>query len=218
MSKVIVFGNGQFAELADYYLKHDSRHRVVAFTVDDRYCDTDSYRGRPLIAWEEIKDKYPPDDYKLLCFISYRDCNQFRASKYLEGKAKGYEFISYVSSRALTWPDLQVGENCFIFELNNIQPTVKIGNDCVLWAMNHIGHHTVIRDHCFIASHVCISGAVDLGAYSFVGVNACIRDNIKIGESNVIGMGAVVTQPTMDKGVYVGSPAQLKGFSDEVKI
>ena len=51
-----------------------------------------------------------------------------------------------------------MGDNCFIFEDNTVQPFVTLGNNLVLWSGNHIGHHSTLRDHCFISSHVVISG------------------------------------------------------------
>jgi hypothetical protein len=32
--KIVLFGMGQVAELAHFYLSHDSRHDVIRFTVD----------------------------------------------------------------------------------------------------------------------------------------------------------------------------------------
>ncbi len=37
MAKVVLFGILDTAELAHYYLEHDSEHEVVAFTVNREY-------------------------------------------------------------------------------------------------------------------------------------------------------------------------------------
>ena len=37
MAKSIVLGVGQFADMAHFYLTHDSPHDVTAFTVDSEY-------------------------------------------------------------------------------------------------------------------------------------------------------------------------------------
>ena len=98
-----------------------------------------------------------------------------------------------------------IGENCFIFEDNTIQPFVSIGNNVTLWSGNHIGHHSVIRDHTFIASHVVISGGVEIGEQCFIGVNATLRDHIKVGDRCVIGAGALLLADAAPEGVYVGA-------------
>ena len=133
--------------------------------------------------------------------ISYKKVNRLRTDKFLDAKLKGYEFISYISSKA-ECNNAIVGDNCFIFENNVIQPFTNIGDNCILWSGNHIGHHSTIKNNCFLASHVVISGGVTIGEYSFIGVNATIRDNVKIGRMNVIGAGSLILSDTDNNAVY----------------
>lgn len=209
MGKIVVFGNGQVASVGYFYLTHDSPHDVVAFTVDRAYIEKDKLFGLPVVPFEEVEVLYPPREHKMLVMISYRKVNKLRAEKYYQAKEKGYEFISYVSSRATSWPGLEVGDNCFIMEENVIQPFVRIGNNVIMWSGNHIGHHSIIKDHCFLASHVVVSGSVTIEPYCFIGVNATIRDNITIAAECVIGAGALILSDTREKGVYVGKAAEL---------
>lgn len=209
MSKIVVFGIGQVAEVAHFYLTHDSPHEVVAFTVDRQFITDSRFHELPVVPFEEVEQHFPPQEYQMIVPVSYRKVNQLRAEKYRAAKAKGYHLISYVSSKATTWPGLSIGENCFIFENNVIQPFVKIGNNVILWSGNHIGHHSVIGDHCFLASHIVISGSVVVEPYTFIGVNATLRDGITIAPHCVIGAGALVLGDTEKAGVYVGKPAEL---------
>ena len=41
MAKVIIFGVADFASLAHFYLKHDTKHEVIAFSVSAEYLPTD---------------------------------------------------------------------------------------------------------------------------------------------------------------------------------
>jgi len=209
MAQIVVFGVGQLAEVAHFYLTHDSPHEVVAFTVDNEFIKDKQHLGLPVVAFEEVQTIYPPDCFKMFVPISYRNVNKVRAEKYDQSKAKGYELISYICSKAVTWPQLAVGDNCFIFESNVIQPFVEIGNNVTLWSGNHIGHHSKIKDHCFIASHVVISGSVTIEPYCFLGVNATVRDGITIARECVIGAGALILKHTRERGVYIGRPAEF---------
>lgn len=203
--KVVVFGTGSFAQCVRFYLQHDSEHEVVAFTVHRDRIEEDTYDGLPLVAFEDVAERYPPAEYAMYVAVGYRKVNRIRAGIYDEAKAKGYELVTYVSSRCTRWPGLEIGDNCFIFEDNTIQPFVRIGNDVVLWSGNHIGHHSSIADHCFLASHIVVSGHVHVGPYTFIGVNATTRDGISIGASNIIGAGALVMRSTGDDELYPGS-------------
>jgi sugar O-acyltransferase (sialic acid O-acetyltransferase NeuD family) len=218
--KVVIFGVGEIANVAHFYLSHDSPYEVVAFTVDKEFIKEKELFELPVVPFEEIEMIYPPDKFKMFAPISYKDVNKLRAEKYYQAKAKGYQLISYICSKATTWPGLVVGDNCFIFENNVIQPFVKIENNVILWSGNHVGHHTFIKDHCFITSHVVISGHVVVEPYCFLGVNSTIRDNITIAKECVIGAGALITKDTQEKGVYYGPAANIlktSGSSGKLK-
>lgn len=201
MAKVVIFGVGQIAEIAHFYLTNDSEHEIVAFTVNKEFLNDTIFHALPVVAYENILEYYPPSTYKMFIPISYKQVNKLRAEKFIDAKVKGYECVSYISSKA-TYYNTQIGENCFIFENNVIQPFTIIGDNCILWSGNHIGHHSTIEDHCFLASHVVVSGSVTVGEYSFIGVNATIRDNVKIGKENVIGAGSLILIDTEDRAVF----------------
>lgn len=220
MAKVIIFGTTLSAELAHFYLTYDSEHEVVAFTVEKEYLTATEYKNLPVIAWEDLENAYPTNQFMLFAPITERQMNRVRERIYNEGKEKGYNFISYISSKATVFPGAQIGENCFILEDNTIQPFTSIGNNCVLWSGNHIGHHGIIRDHVFFTSHVVLSGRCDVGNNCFLGVNATIRDGCELGEGTLIAMGANLTkQKTEPWTIWKGNPAEVaKISSKDIKI
>jgi sugar O-acyltransferase (sialic acid O-acetyltransferase NeuD family) len=146
-------------------------------------------------------------DYRIFAPMSGKGMNRNRERIFLEAKRKGYELISYVSSRATVFPGAQIGENCFILEDNTIQPFTTIGNNVVLWSGNHIGHHSAIHEHVFFASHVVLSGHCTVEPYCFFGVNSTIRDGLRIRQGTLVAMGALITKDTEPWGVYIGNPA-----------
>jgi sugar O-acyltransferase (sialic acid O-acetyltransferase NeuD family) len=208
MAKVIIFGIMDTAELAHYYLQHDSEHEVVAFTVNREYLQQEVFRGLPLVAFEEVETLFPPDEYNFFAPMTGRNMNRNREKVYHEAKAKGYRFISYISSHATILDRSVVGENCFILEDNTIQPFTTIGNNVVLWSGNHIGHHGQIKDHVFFTSHVVLSGHCIIDSYSFFGVNSTIRDFTHIAHGTLVGMAASITKDTEEWGIYIGNPAK----------
>lgn len=205
---LVIFGSGDIAQLAHYYFNTDSNYEVVAFTVDVNYIKESEFCGVPVVAFEDVAEKYPPDSYDFFIALSYSKLNAIRKEKFLAAKEMGYKLVSFISSRATLLNEGRVGENCFIFEDNTIQPFVTIGNNVTLWSGNHIGHHSVIHDHTFISSHVVISGGVEIGEQCFVGVNATLRDHIKIGDRCVIGAGALLLANAAPESVYIGSATE----------
>ena len=203
MEKIVIFGIGNIAEVAYTYITNDSEYEIVAFTVDKEYLTKNKLFNLPVIPFDELENLYPPKDYKIFAAIGYHDLNRIRQKKYEEVKNKGYELISYVSSKISNFGNVEIGDNCFILEDNVLQPFAKIGNNVTLWSGNHIGHHSTIEDHCFITSHVVISGKSTIKQNCFIGVNSTIGHEITIGKNNFIGAGCLITKNTENKSVFI---------------
>lgn len=209
MKPLVIFGAGDIAQIAHFYFTRDAQRSVAAFTVDGAYLRERQFCGLPVVAFEDVQDRFLPAEHEMFVAISYARINALRQEKYLAAKAKGYGIASYVSSKATVWPGFAAGENCLILEDNTVQPFATIGHNVTLWSGNHVGHHAKIGDHCFVSSHVVISGGVEVGDNSFLGVNATIRDHVRIGKFSVIGAGALVTQDVPDRGVVAPAGTEL---------
>ena len=209
MQKVIIFGNGQPAEVNYVYLTNDSQYEVAAFTVDRAFIKQNSLMGLPVVAFEDIESIYSPDKYKMSILISYRKLNRLREEKYLQAKAKGYELINYISSKAVVWPDLSIGDNCLIGENTSISPFVEIGNNVFIGPGCLIGHHSIIKDNCFIGPNAVILGSTTIEPYCLIGANSTIRDGgVVIAKDCIIGTGVSITKDTKEGGIYINKPPE----------
>jgi sugar O-acyltransferase (sialic acid O-acetyltransferase NeuD family) len=219
MSRVVIFGLQDYAELAHYYLEHDSAHEVAAFCVNREYLPAGgTFKGIPVVAFEDVAQTHPPQNFRFFAPMSPKRMNRDRERVFNEIRGKGYRMISYVSSKATCFGN-EIGENCFILENNTLQPFTSIGDNVVLWSGNHVGHHGRIHDHVTMTSHVVMSGHCEIGAYSFLGVNATLRDGIQIGEGTFVAMAAAVMKRTEPWSVYKGNPAvRLDMPSTELKL
>lgn len=211
--KVVIFGTGDFAQVACCYLQDDPHFEVVAFTVHESYLQERSLLGLDVVPFEALPSTHPPQECAMFVAVGYKRLNHARAEIYADCKAKGYELITYISPRACCAANAELGDNCFVFEQNVIQPFVKIGNNVILWSGNHIGHHAQIDDHCFIASHAVVSGRVHIGSNCFIGVNATFKDGVRVAPQCVIGGGAIVMRDTQPDEVYAASSTEVSKVS-----
>jgi sugar O-acyltransferase (sialic acid O-acetyltransferase NeuD family) len=210
MAKVVVFGNGQAASLNYMMLSNDSPHEVVAFTVDRAYLRGTELHGLPIVAFENIQDFYPPDFYMMSIFLSYRKLNRVRAEKYFQAKEKGYKLISYVHSRAFSFPDTAIGDNCFILDNASLGAFTVIENNVIVGSGSIIGHNSVIKTHCFIGPHVVMLGSTTIEPYCLIGANSTIKDGgIVIAKDCIIGAGTVIGHNTHEGDVYLETQAKL---------
>jgi sugar O-acyltransferase (sialic acid O-acetyltransferase NeuD family) len=203
-NKLVIVGDTAFAEIAYEYFTHDSNYEVVGFTVEREYLKRSELFGLPVVPFEDVEKVFPPPEHSIYAANVYTQLNRLRTRLATEAKQKGYQLASYVSSRAFVWRNVEIGEHCFIFEDNTVQPFVKIGDNVVLWSGNHIGHHSTIKNNCFISSHVVVSGFVEVGESCFVGVNTTMANNIRIGNNCLLGAGSLVLADVEDDQTVVG--------------
>lgn len=206
--KIVLIGAGEFALIAYEYFTYDSEYEVVAFSVERDYLSDEQINGLPVVAFEDIEQQFDPAEYELFVAIPASQLNRLRTRLYLEGKSKGYRFATYISSRAFVWRNAMIGENCFVFENNTVQPFVTIGNNVILWSGNHIGHRSIIQDNCFLSSHIVISGYCNIGQSCFIGVNSTFNDHVSIPQDCVIASATLVNKTLKNpERIYHGSPA-----------
>jgi sugar O-acyltransferase (sialic acid O-acetyltransferase NeuD family) len=218
--RLVIVGDSAFGQIAYEYFTHDSDYTVAGFAVEREYLCSDSLFGLPVVAFEEIVDRFPPAQHDVYVALVYTQLNRARTRLVDTAQQLGYGLASYVSSSAFVWRNVEIGEHCFVFEHNVVQPFVTLGRNIVLWSGNHIGHHSKIGDNCFVSSHVVVSGFVTIGENCFLGVNSTFANNIDVGRDSWIGPGAVITsdvepdsfyKPTGERGSK--SPLEFFGIS-----
>ena len=90
MEKVIIFGIGDISQIAYLYLSENKNYEIVAFTIDKEYIKEDTFLGLPVVAFENLEEKFSQNEYKLFIPLSYTKINKLREQKFLEAKEKGY--------------------------------------------------------------------------------------------------------------------------------
>ena len=200
--KLVIVGDSAFAEIAHEYFDADSDYTVVGYSVETAYLKRSELHGLPVVPFETLEQHFAPNEHAVFVATTYTQLNRLRARLSAQAKARGYRLASYVSSRAFVWRNVTLGEHCFIFEDNTVQPFVSIGDNVVLWSGNHIGHHSVVKAHCFIASHVVVSGFCTVGEYSFLGVNATLANNVNVGRDNWVGPNVALMKDTPDGALF----------------
>lgn len=203
MSKVVLFGSGRGAAVAHRFFAGDTEHEIVGFAVDGQHVNATQYRGLPLVAFEEVQRRFPPETCRMHILLGYQQMNALRMRKFDEAKSKGYTLESYVASDIFRVEPIEHGENCFILDNQSISLDVKIGSNVVMWSSNHIGDMSTIRDHAWIASHVTVAANVTIGERAFLGIGATVSNGVNIGAESLIGANLMVANDTASRSVHV---------------
>lgn len=208
MDKVIIYGNGAAAQVAHTYLVHDLSRNVAAFTVPERYVQSETLLDLPVVDLEKLVDLFPPSDYRMFIAIGPHRCNEVREKAYFDVKSRGYELINVICSGASIMPNLECGDNVLIDQSSVIQPFVTLGcNVNIIHSV--IAHHTCVGSHVQIVS-ATLGGRVYIEDNVFIGMNAVIREDVKIGKGSIIGAGAIIMSDVAEYSVYTAPPPRKR--------
>lgn len=203
MKKVVLFGLGQFADMMYSYLHAQAGYQICAFTVDRQYLlPSMQYNGLPVVAFEELREHYPPEEYGLFLCLGHTDMNRARRDKFREAKKMGYRILSYTHPTATVLTE-DFGEGNIILENATIGAFCTIGKGNVFWPCSHIAHHTSIGDFNFFTISVAVAGNIHIHNNCFFGNNCTIKNGIDIADYTLVGAGCYVSKSTKAHGVYV---------------
>jgi acetyltransferase-like isoleucine patch superfamily enzyme len=209
VSRIVLFGAGRGASVAHRFFAGDTEHEIVGFAIDGELLSAKEYRGLPLVAFEDVQRRFPPETCRMHILLGYQQMNGLRMRKFEEAKAKGYTLESYVASDIFRVEPIGLGENCFILDNQSISLDVTIGNNVVMWSSNHIGDMSVVRDHAWIASHVTVAANVTIDERAFVGIGATISNGVRIGAESLVGANVMVSSDTAPRSVHVLGQGKL---------
>ncbi len=217
--KLVIFGTGDIAQIANYYFEIDSNYDVVAFTINKEYIKESIFENKKIIPFEQLASVYSTEEVEVFVALSYASMNTVRERIFNEVKSMGYKIASYISSKCSYLSQSLPGENAFIFEDNTVQPFVKIGDNVTLWSGNHIGHHSVIESHNFVSSHVVISGHCHIKSNCFLGVNSTLAHKVTLEKGTLLGAGVIMSKNSEENGVYVAArPTKIDKSSFDIKL
>src|SRR5665647_2359605 len=94
--KLIIVGEGEFAEIAYEYFTYDSPYEVVAFSVENDYLKKKTLFGLPIVSFEQLEHLYDPTLHRVFVAVTYTKLNRVRTRLYKEVKKKGFAPASYV--------------------------------------------------------------------------------------------------------------------------
>lgn len=201
--KLFIFGIGNFAEMAHYLFSTDSPYEVAGFTVDRAYMGRSSFKGLPVVAYEDLRAAPARDEFDIFVAIGVSKINTLRAQRVAQVEADGFRLASFVSSHARVAPDFVARPNTMIMDQVNLHPFVEVGADTIIWSNSRIALKVKIGSHVWITSAV-VGDSTVIGDYSFVGINATIAPFVHVGSHNLIGAAAVILRNTKDYEVYKG--------------
>ena len=200
---IIIFGANDLGRLLKYYLENDMDPRkVVAFTMNKQYIQENKFLGLPVVAFEDIKDIYSPNEYEIMIAIGNSKMNEVRKKIFLECKEKGYIVASYYHS-SCSIHSKDIGEGNILLENCLVYPFAKIGNGNLMWDHVLISHDCVVGDFNTFSSYADLCGYVTIGNNGYFGKHCIINEHSIIADYTLVGANAYAKKETKPYDVVV---------------
>jgi sugar O-acyltransferase (sialic acid O-acetyltransferase NeuD family) len=197
MKKIVIFGNGQIARTVAYYCQAWQLAEVCGFAVDRNFMNANECLNRPLVAVDEITDRFPPGEYSAFVAVGYQNLNSFRVRKVADLKTRGYELISVIHPTAIGL--VQTGDNSLVIPGETFfEPFVVLGSNVFIWNGVSLSHYVEVGDNTWISNSSVVGGNVTIGKDCFIGLNVTINNRVTVGNGCLVGSGSLVTRDLPD--------------------
>jgi sugar O-acyltransferase (sialic acid O-acetyltransferase NeuD family) len=199
---IVIVGTGMQSEVVEYHFGTQGRS-TAAYVLDPEYIREDSFRGCPVVDFDEARRRFPPHSHDLFVSIGFT-ATAARKRWFLAAQAAGYVLPSFVHANASVATNVRVGANTLIRDFAVVCPFVRLGDDIFIAPQVCVGHHCRVGSHCFLAGGAVLGGAAEIGEGCFVGINATFRDRVRVGDGCIIGAAALIMADCPPGGVYRG--------------
>lgn len=214
---IVIYGNSDFADLMDYYFSSDSDYNVIGFCVEEKYISSNTFKGKPLVAFENVEKYFPTDSVKMFVAVGYRSM-RLRANLYQKTVSKGYQHVNYISSKCSIDKTCVIGNNNAILQGAVLEPFSKVGNNNVLYTGVVVCHHAQIENSCFIAARSLVGGYTVIQDNCFLGFSSIVLQNLVIEIETLVAAGSVVNKSYTEYQFLAGAPAKLKSKHPDIGI
>lgn len=189
--KIVVYGTNNQAAALYMMIEKEKQANVEAFIMDREFRNCDKFMNLPVVNFDEIQEKYPPEDYEVCLSFGYKNMVHNRQEKFMKCKQKGYTIYTFISKNAIVYSG-DIGEGCNIYPGTVLAPFTKVGMGSFIESGCVVAHDTEIGDFNFVAPGAHFCGGIKTGNFCFFGGAVEIVNGCKIGNEVFVGaMGKV---------------------------
>lgn len=211
MENIVIYGETAFAERIYSYIKFENVMNVLSFTNAKAFKEKEAIQDVPVIAFEELGERFKGIEFSILIAVGYVQMNNIRKKIYDECKEAGYRIATYISKTTTLYSN-DIGEGCIIMPNVYVGSNCRIGTGNIIASCTCLSHDNSIGDFNFISSNAIFGGHSTVCNNCFIGLGSVIRDGITINNYSLVGSATNLMTSTDPEGIYVGNPShKLEG-------
>lgn len=213
MKKIIIVGNGTYAQMMKKYIDITKFGTVCAYVVDKEYINETQVDEVSVNSFEQLREKFLCDEVALIMGIGYSQMSKVRKRVFEQCKAWGYRFTNFIHPTAIISPDVEMGEGNNILEGVLIEAGVSIGNANLFFGGSAIGHDSDVGDYNTLSVRATTAGCVSIKNNCFLGVASVVKDHVTLNDYVLLGASAYGYKDMKEYSVVV--PAKSKVLEEK---
>ena len=160
--------------------------KVLCFTTLRKFIDSTKIEELPIIATEDLADRFDIGEIFVVNTVGYTKMNTIREKAQSELDAFNLRTVSYISKKANVYSD-DIGKGCIIMPGAFVGPNVKLGKGNIIYSNVSLTHHITIGNYNFIASGCVLGGGISIPSFTLIG---CASNIVKpIEDENTVWIG-----------------------------
>lgn len=208
MQKLVIIGAGGFgrevAWLVERMNKMEQRYHLAGF-VDDGKQPGELIDDYPVLGNMEWLLSQEED---LSIAVAVGNAGTRKRLAQTVQKKRGIIFPNLIDPSVRMSERVQLGMGNIITAGTTMTVDILLGDFNILNLHSTVGHDVRMESYITVYPGANISGAVTIGECCELGTGCQIIQGLSITEQVILGAGAVVTKNIVQKGTYVGVPAQ----------
>jgi len=200
--KIILIGNGNYADTIRYYIETITDWELVAYADEFVEGKDSTHKGLPFVNISLLPDLYPNDGYEVVIGVGYHNMNANRKRIYEKLKGMNYRMPNLIHPTSIL-NNTKMGDANIIMSNCVFEPNAEMGSNIIIWDAVLIGHNTFIGNHSHFAPVSMIAGNCKVGEGCFLGYHATVKNGGVLADYTLVGAGAYVSKNTKPYEVIV---------------
>lgn len=199
VKKVFIIGATEYSLMLNKIISTEKILEIQGHIVDKKdmgkYQSICNMRNIELYAFEEIIEKFQPENIAIINAVGYSKMNDIRFAVTEKCLKCNIEVLNYVSNQAVVLSDIK-GVGNIILPNAFIGTGVTMGDNNIIYVNSTITHDILIGNNNFFAANVTIGGFVTVGNNCFLGMGSTIKNRISVSDKTLVGSGAYLSHTT----------------------
>ena len=200
--KVVLIGNGNYADTIRYYIESITNWELVAYADEFIKGKDSTHKGLPFVNIDLLPELYPNNEYEVVIGVGYHNMNANRKRIYEKLKGMDYRMPNLIHPTVIL-NNTKMGDANIIMSNCVFEPNAEMGSNIIIWDAVLIGHNTHIGNHSHFAAVSMIAGNCKVGESCFLGNHATVKDGGVLADYTLVGAGAYVSRDTKPYDVVV---------------